>query len=88
MAEIKDKIVTVESLAAVHTHSQNTYMTQVNPNGSGKFSMNGDGNFSGSIYTDSLVMGNIILGYDSIEGALKVSFVANESEINTEESTE
>lgn len=84
MAEIKDKIVTVESLAAVHTHGKNTYMTQSNPNGSGMFSMDGNGSFSGSVNVNSLIMGNTILSYDESEGALKVSFLANEDNENVE----
>ena len=35
MAEIKDKIVTVESLSALHEHNKNAYMPVVNPTGSG-----------------------------------------------------
>lgn len=88
MAEIKDKIVTVESLAAVHAYNQGAYMTQTNPSGNGTFSMNGNGNFSGNINVDTLIMGNTILRYDSAEGALKVSFVANEIEEIVEEVTE
>lgn len=41
MAEIKDKMVTVESLAASHEHNQNTYMTKVDPIGSGTFTLDG-----------------------------------------------
>ena len=84
MAEIKDKVVTVESLAAVHKYGQNNYMTQANPNGSGMFSMDGNGSFSGSINVNSLIMGNTVLSYDESEGALKVSFLANEDNGNIE----
>lgn len=88
MAEIKDKVVTVESLAAVHTYGQNTYVTKTNPTGDGTFSMNGDANFSGNIYANTIVMGNTILRYDPTEGALKVSFAVNEEEVEIEETTE
>lgn len=75
MAEVKDKIVTVESLAALHTHNQNTYITQSDPTGSGTFTMTGDGDFSGDVSANSLMVGNAIINYDSSEGALKISFV-------------
>lgn len=77
MAEVKDKIVTVESLATVHTHNQNTYMTKVDPDGSGTLSIDGDGNFSGGITATSLTLGKAVLTYDSTEKALKISFIAD-----------
>lgn len=76
MAETKDKVVTVESLAAVHMHNQDTYMVKTNPNGSGTFSMSGNGNFTGDVTTNSVTLGNAVLNYDAAEGALKISFVA------------
>ena len=78
MAEIKDKIITAESLAAVHTYNKNNYMKLNNPDGNGTFSMNGDANFTGNIDTTSISIGNAVLSYDATENALKVSFIANE----------
>lgn len=75
MAEVKDKVVTVESLAAVKTHGQDTYMTKVDPTGSGTMTITGDANFSGDIVANSLTIGSSMLSYDSTEGALKISFV-------------
>lgn len=75
MAEVKNKIVTVESLAAVHTHNQDTYMTKSNPSGSGTLTMSGNGNFTGSVTASSLNVGNAVLNYDATEGALKISFI-------------
>ena len=75
MAEIKNKVITIESLAAVHAYNQDTYMTKTNPSGSGTFSMSGDGNFTGDITTNSVTLGNAVLSYDQTEGALKISFV-------------
>ena len=75
MAEVKDKIVTVESLAAVNTHNQETYMTKNNPSGTGTFSMSGDGDFTGDVTANSVTIGNAVLNYDSTVGALKVSFI-------------
>lgn len=49
MAETKDKVVTVESLSALHEHGKNTYMTIDNPSAKGEMTMNGDATFSGSI---------------------------------------
>lgn len=75
MAEVKDKIVTVESLAAVHTHNKDTYMTKVDPAGSGTLSITGDGVFTGDVTSNSVTLGNAVLNYDATEGALKISFV-------------
>ena len=75
MAETKDKIVTVESLAAIHTHNQGAYMAKNNPTGSGTFTMTGDGNFSGEVTANSLTLGNAVLAYDTTENALKISFI-------------
>lgn len=74
MAEVKDKVVTVESLAAVNTHNQETYMTKSDPTGSGTMTMTGDANFSGDITASSLTIGKATINYDSTEGALKISF--------------
>lgn len=75
MAEIKNKIVTVESLAAVNTHNQETYMTKDDPTGSGAFTMSGNGNFTGGVTANSLTLGKAVLSYDTTEGALKISFI-------------
>lgn len=40
MAEVKDKVVTVESLSALHEYNKETYMTNTDPVGTGSFSMN------------------------------------------------
>ena len=75
MAEVKNKVVTVESLAAVNTHNQETYMTKNDPTGTGTMTITGDGSFSGDITTASLTLGNAVLSYDTTEGALKISFI-------------
>lgn len=77
MAEVKNKVVTVESLATVNTHNKNTYMTKVDPTGSGTLSMTGDGDFSGSVNMSELIIGNVSLTYDTTEKALKISFIAD-----------
>lgn len=51
MAEIKDKVVTVESLSALHEHNKNTYMPMVNPTGSGTLTI-------GSINANSIMLGS------------------------------
>lgn len=58
MAEIKDKIVTVESLAALHEDNKNTYMPKTDPAGSGTMTMDGDANFSGNINVGSITIGS------------------------------
>ena len=74
MAEVKNKVVTVESLAAVHTHNQDTYMTKSDPTGVGTMTMTGDGDFSGVVDVGSLKIGNAKLEYDSSDGVLKIVF--------------
>lgn len=74
MAEVKDKIVTVESLAALHTHNADTYVTQSDPTGVGTMTMTGDGNFSGIVTIGSLKIGDAIIEYDSTDGVLKITF--------------
>jgi hypothetical protein len=74
MAEVKNKVVTVESLAAVNTHNKDTYMTKSDPTGVGTMSMTGDGNFSGVVDVGSLKIGDATLEYDSSDGVLKIVF--------------
>lgn len=74
MADVKDKVVTVESLAAVHTHNQETYMTQSDPTGVGTMTMTGDGYFTGIVNVGSLQIGGATLEYDSSDGVLKIVF--------------
>lgn len=74
MAEIKNKLVTVESLAAVNTHNQETYMTKDDPTGTGTMTMTGDGNFSGVVKAVSVQIGNAKLEYDSSDGVLRIVF--------------
>lgn len=56
MAEIKDKVVTLESLSALHEHNKNAYLSSINPNGNGALKINGSGNFTGS-----LTIGNVLI---------------------------
>lgn len=74
MAEIKDKVVTVEALAAVHTYNQDAYMTKSDPTGVGTMNITGGGNFSGVVNVGSLKIGNATLEYDSSDGVLKIVF--------------
>lgn len=74
MAEVKNKVVTVESLGAVHVHNQNTYMTKIDPTGSGTLTMAGDGTFTGDVAANTITLGKAILNFDESEGALKISF--------------
>ena len=74
MAEVKNKVVTVESLAAVNTHNKDTYMTKDDPTGAGTMTMTGSGNFSGVVNVGSLKIGDATLEYDSSDGVLKIVF--------------
>lgn len=74
MAEVKDKVVTVESIAAVHSHNQETYMTKSDPTGVGTMTMTGGGNFSGVVNVGSLKIGDATVEYDNTDGVLKITF--------------
>lgn len=74
MADVKNKVVTVESLAAVNTHNQETYMTKDDPTGTGTMTMAGGGNFSGIVNVGTLKIGDAALEYDSTDGILKITF--------------
>lgn len=81
MAEVKNKIVTVESLAALHTHNQDTYMTKSNPTGVGTMTMTGNGGFSGVMTVGSLKIGNATFEYDTTDGVLKIIFGTTEDNV-------
>lgn len=76
MAEVKDKVVTVESLKAVHDYNEETYMTKSDPTGVGSLTMSGDGDFTGGLTASSLTLGKAVLTYDTTNKALKISFIA------------
>ena len=61
MAEIKDKVVTVESLSALYNYNEESYMTKTNPSGNGEMFIDGEGFFSGNIYVNSNLDGNTIV---------------------------
>ena len=87
MAEIKDKVVTVESLSVLHEHNKNTYMPVVNPVGSGMMTIDGDGDFSGNINANSITIGTNIRLVPSEDG-LKIEFLnqeTTEEEISNED---
>lgn len=58
MAEIKDKVVTVESLKVLHEDNKNNYMSKADPIGSGTMTMDGNANFSGNINVGSITIGS------------------------------
>lgn len=57
MAEIKDKIVTVESLSSLHDYNKEIYMTQNKPTGTGTVSMNRKQDTT--VGTNSVAMGGM-----------------------------
>ena len=65
MAEVKDKVVTVESLAALHEHNMDSYMTQTDPTGNGVMTI------------DSIKMGNVLL--QPTTSSLNIVFLTEES---------
>ena len=66
MAEIKDKVVTVESLSALHEHNKETYMTKVDPIGSGSLSMNRKAGTEIGVNSVALGVNNEASGNNSI----------------------
>ena len=58
MAEIKDKLVTVESLSILHQDNKNVYMSKTDPTGSGTMTMEGNADFSGSVNVGSFMIGS------------------------------
>lgn len=68
MIEIKNKTITAESLSALHEHNKSSYMSKLNPAGSGTMEIDGDGSFSGH-----LTIGNIRL--EPTEDALNIVFL-------------
>ena len=65
MAEIKDKIVTVESLSVLHEHNKEAYMTQIDPTGNGVLTI------------DSIKIGNISL--EPTIDSLNIVFLTEET---------
>lgn len=78
MAEIKDKVVTVESLSVLHEHNKNTYMPVVDPIGSGTMTMDGNGDFSGNLNASSITISSNIRLVLSEDG-LKIEFLNQET---------
>lgn len=58
MAEIKDKVVTVESLSALHEDNKKSYLTKNNPHANGEMTMEGNANFSGNVNVGSITIGS------------------------------
>ena len=65
MAEVKDKIVTVESLSAVHEYNKEAYMPKINPTGSGTLSI------------DSIRIGDVLIEFTY--GTLSFTFLDEET---------
>ena len=77
MAEIKDKVVTVESLSALKNYDDNTFMTKNNPTGSGLMTIDGDGDFSGNVKVNSITINDgVKLEFDASLGALNFTFLS------------
>ena len=75
MAEVKDKIVTVESLSTLHEHNKSNYMPMVNPTGSGAMTFNGDINAT-SITTSSITTS----GNSEIGGSISANSLTTSSD--------
>ena len=63
MAEIKEKVITVETLAVLHEHNKQTYMPKTNPVGEGTMTMNGNMNVTGNTnISGDVVVGSLMIG--------------------------
>lgn len=78
MAQTKDKVVTVGSLAALHEDNKKTYMTMTNPVGAGAFTMDGDADFSGNINVGSISIGSNVKLVPT-EDRIEIVFINKES---------
>lgn len=74
MAEIKDKVVTVESLSMLHEDNKKSYAAKNNPVVSGTMTVNGDTNISGAMNAGSLLIGSKIKLVPT-ENALEIVFL-------------
>ena len=77
MAQVKDKVVTVESLSILHEDNKNTYMVKNNPVGTGTMTMDGNANFSGNVDVGSIMIGSKIKLVPT-ENALEIVFLDEE----------
>ena len=74
MAGIKDKVVTVESLSTLHEYNKNTYMTKVDPTGSGVMAFDGNASFSNDVDVGSLTIdSNVQLVFEN--GSFKILYL-------------
>lgn len=78
MAEIKDKVVTLESLSVLHEHNKETYMPMVDPVGSGTMTINGDGKFSGNLNVNSITINSNVKLVPNGDG-LEIVFLNQET---------
>lgn len=78
MAEIKDKVVTVESLAVLHEDSKNTYMSKTDPSGNGIMTLDGNADFSGNINVGSISIGSNIKLVPTEDG-IEIVFLGEET---------
>lgn len=78
MAEIKDKVITVESLSVLHEHNKDTYMPMVDPIGSGTMTIDGDGSFSGNLNVSSITINSNVKLIPNADG-IEIVFLNKES---------
>ena len=78
MADVKNKVVTVESLSALHEHNKENFMNKVDPIGSGTMTMNGSADFSGNVNVGSFMIGSKVKLVPT-ENALEIVFLDEET---------
>lgn len=58
--EVKNKVVTLETLKVLHEYNKEYYMHKTNPSGEGEMSMDGNATFSGDVNVASFSIGSNI----------------------------
>lgn len=78
MADIKDKVVNVESLSTLHEYNKRAYMSSDNPTGDGTMTINGDAEISGNVNVGSFMIGSKIKLIPT-EDSLEIVFLNEET---------
>lgn len=78
MAEIKDKLITVESLSILHQDNKNVYMSKTDPTGSGKMTIKGSADFSGNVNVGSFMIGSKVKLVPT-ENSIEIVFLDEEA---------
>ena len=79
MVKVKDKLVTAESLSALHESNKKTYMPMTDPTGNGTMTMDGNANFSGDVNVGSITIGSSVKLVPNVD-RIEIVFLNNGTE--------